>query len=137
MTHKNVRICNCGDCDAAIDRAIAIVKGMMVDNECCVFQTAVAAAMGPVVIETFNITTVDLLRTAGIPMKMAVAISAERIEQDLDGIETKVVDRMHERRDEMVGTMVEAYLAQRKRAVADREARRTDSAEIKGGPKPT
>lgn len=137
MTHKNVRICNCGDCDAAIDRALALCKQMFNDNECAVFQTAVCAALSGFIIEETQITTTDLLLHQGLPYTVAREAAFQCVKSIMEPTETKIIERFDERKEEIIKELVGVYMAARKRGSADHEAIRTDSAEIKGGPKPT
>ena len=130
MTNKNVRICSCGDCDAAIDRALKMCKQMFNDSECVVFQTAVCAAFGGFIMEGTEITATDLLVHTGMPYDVARNNAHMSVESIIEPTEDKIIERFGERRQELVEELVAAYIEAKRRGHEDFKARQADSPNI-------
>lgn len=77
------KLCNCGDCRDAAQRAITIIEKMFGDNECPLFMAAVAEAM------------------ANFSVGANVVVYAEHFKIDIKSVITAV---------ELAGDQVESYI---------------------------
>lgn len=129
----NLKICKCGNCQTAYERAFAITQKMYGDNECSSFQIAVAAAFYTLAVAGIRDSILRQAKEEGLNVlpefvlkdstKFNVAILCEQVHPYLTEHNADIISRI----DKMNGDFYE-------RIEADYEATKADQPNV-GKPK--
>lgn len=134
MLEKNHPICQCGDCSAAMSRAYSIAEKMYADDECCNFQVAVAAYFYTIACAGIRD---SILRQGVLPPDIPTFILQIATMDSVEAINERTKPLAVELNSEIISKVDRWTEAMYARLTADHAATKTDSAEIKGGPKAT
>jgi hypothetical protein len=122
------KLCNCGSCEDAITRAIALAEKMMKDDECPVFMAAISEAMAMVayrIQRNFIANTVNEEYEKGKCTKTERDVAKLIMMFDLDIAFADLPDRIHEimkeRNDEYSADVIRICNEQRARMKQERE----------------
>lgn len=127
-----MKICNCGSCQSASERASSLVKKMMADNECPIYAFAVSEAMQ--MFSSYLLMEMTAAQT-GLGQMVALVINHDMEES----LRARMVQYMRDNSEQYTSILIELCLAYNDmvdRTVADRKARKEDLPNIntpKGG----
>lgn len=122
---SNQRLCECGDCESAMNRAMKICEQMYSDNECANFQLGVAMALR-------TLASSGIYRTfyAQDPVLFTI-IGEEVVRMEENACAGMINDHAKSRHDELTKRLGGAYDGMVGRLKADYEAIKNDKPEIK------
>ena len=122
-----MRICNCGSCQSASERASGLIKKMLADNECPVYAFAVSEAMQ--MFSSYLLMEMTAAQT-GLPQAIALVVNNDTEES----LRLRMVGYMKDHSKAYTDILTELCLAYNDlvdRSVADAKARKEDLANIK------
>lgn len=130
----NLKICGCGDCEAAVSRAMKMCEQMFNDNECAMFQAAVAGAFSLMASLAMEKTIRSQAKEDQVPSSIVEAALGRSVAFNMNVIDEMACEHAKSRRAEIEGKMKQWWDAFTARLKADHEAQKADSPNI-GKPK--
>lgn len=109
------RVCNCGSCKQAVERAIGVIGKMFVDGECPQFAIAVGVAMSFAGAETLRVQLAGDYVDTGAPKKIADLLSGQEAIMAYDAVSKLIQGDWKENRDRYFELLNEAITAANKR----------------------
>lgn len=130
----NLKICKCGDCEAAVSRALKMCEQAFANDECALFQAAVAGAIGLMASLAMEKTLRAQAKEDDVPDFVTEAVMSQSVGYNMSLVDQMACEHAKSRRDEIETKMKKWWDAFEKRTRDDHKARKENSPNI-GKPK--
>lgn len=89
---KPGHLCNCGNCEDAVYRALGIVQKMVADEECTIYAVAVGIAMAAIASDVMRAQMQGIHEDGKMPPIMAGVFAVLDMEQSCQAISHQIKD---------------------------------------------